>query len=127
MAVTPLTVRDDIKLILSTGLSDLQIDQFILDASLWVGEELLGKGLSDDRVELITRYLTAALIRLRDLGMTSVQLDDVRENYQVDPEVTEYLKRAAAMDPTSTVQDAFLPEIEGRKRAVFRVGKGFGE
>jgi len=111
-------------LVISTDLTTEQIEAFIKDASLWVDEELAGSGMTTDRMELIERYLTCALIRLRDLGLASARWDDVSEQYQVDPQITDYLTRAAAFDPTGKIRQAFLPPKDTR-RAQYRVGTGF--
>jgi hypothetical protein len=117
------TNESAIRDVISTSLDSEQINAFAADASLWVTEELGGAGLSNDRLELIERYLACALIRLRDLGLQSATFDDVAEQYQVDPVVTDYLLRAAAFDPTGRVRDAF---VETRERGPMRVRVGTG-
>jgi hypothetical protein len=125
MPVTEASVRD----IMDTALKAPQIRAFIDDATLWVTEELAAEGLSDERLELITRYLACALIRLRDLGLTSGELKDVKEKYQVDPEVTDYLLRAASFDPTGKLRRTFLADASGAGASTypvrFRVGTQF--
>lgn len=103
---TELRVRN----IIETDLSSDSVNMFIGDASLWVTEALvaLDTGLSAERLEIIERYLACAFIRLRDLGLSQASLDDTSETYQVDKTVTDYLRRAAGLDPTGTVQKAFL-------------------
>jgi len=113
-----------VKEVLDTSLSTVQINQFIEDASLWIDEELVNKGLSGKRLELIERYLTCVLIRLRDLGLKSAKFDDINEQYQVDPDVTDYLLRCAAFDATGTVRRAFLASKDVRV-ARFRIGQSF--
>lgn len=122
----PRTNIPDVLRIIETTLNNQQVSAFVDDASLWVTEELSGEGLSEERLELIERYLACALIRIRDVGFSDVTMDDVRENFQVDPEVTEYLLRAAAMDPTGKLKEAFL-EVDRpvKPKGKFRVGKGF--
>ncbi len=102
------TSERQVKQILSTSLASAQINAFIDDASLWVDEELASEGFSASRFEIIERYLACALIRLRDLGLSQLKLDDINEKYQVDPEVTDYLIRAAAFDSSGTVRRYFL-------------------
>lgn len=113
-----------VKLVIQTSLTSPQIVAFIADASLWVDEELLGEGLGTNRLELIERYLACALIRLRDLGLKSAKFDDMSEQYQVDPEVTDYLSRAASFDPSGLVRRFFMVSKDTRV-ARFRVGKSF--
>ncbi|KKL08630.1 hypothetical protein LCGC14_2573930 [marine sediment metagenome] len=118
------TTETKVKLVLSTSLSTAQIEAFITDASLWVDEELVGEGLGTSRLELIERYLACALIRLRDLGLKSAKFDDIAEQYQVDPEVTDYLLRAASFDPTNLVRRFFMAPKDTRV-TLFRTGKSF--
>jgi hypothetical protein len=92
------------------------------DASLLVDEHLANANLSDARLEAIERYWTAHLITLRDPRLTSAQMGDIRESYQRDDHVTEYLRTAAGMDPTGTIEDRFM---EARPRFGFAVGAGF--
>lgn len=101
------TTASAVRLILDTTLVDASVTQFVADADLWVSEELASAGLSDARLELIERYLAAALCRTRDLGLKSTTINDTTEAYQVDPDVTDYLTRAASLDPTGAVALAF--------------------
>ena len=124
-----MTVRTNetaIKAVISTSLTEPQIEAFLTDASLWVDEELASKGLSEDRLELIERYLACALIRLRDLGLKSAKFDDITDQYQVDPEVTDYLLRAAAFDSTGTIRRFFLAPTTTRS-VQYRVGTSFAD
>jgi hypothetical protein len=118
------TSEPQVKAIIATALTDDQIAVFIGDASLWVDEELAGSGLSDGRLELIERYLACAFIRARELGLTSVTAGDVSERYQTDPEISEYLLRAASFDTTGTVRNAFLAAKDSIGLQT-RVGKTF--
>lgn len=118
--------------IMTTGLTTPQINAFIADASLWVTEEISSDStVSADRLEVIERYLACALCRLRELGLTEATVGDVTEQYQVDPQITDYMMRAAAFDPTGKVRQNFLaprpvaaptPLLYG---GITRVGKGF--
>lgn len=113
-----------VKAIIATALTGPQIEVFLGDASLWVDEELGSSSLSASRLELIERYLTCALIRLRDLGLKSAKYDDITEQFQVDPNITEYLLRAAAFDSTGTVRRFFMAPADTRP-VQFRVGTRF--
>lgn len=119
-----------IKAICETTLENDEIEQFIADANIWVSEELTNvthrrTPLSAERLEIIERYLACALIRIRDQELVSAGVgQDISEKYQIDPSVTEYLTRAASMDPTGKVRQAFLAPKNVR-RMVFRVGRGF--
>jgi hypothetical protein len=119
------TTDTAVREIIATDLTTPHVKAFIDDASLWVTEELGGEGLTAGRLEIIERYLACALIRLRDLGLKSATLENVKEDYQVDASVTDYLLRAAAMDPTGKVRQAFLPDGNGAKTVMFKVSGGF--
>lgn len=122
------TSQSNVLAVIQTALNPTQINRFMLDANLWVTEELGAVGLSDARLELIERYLTCALIRVRDLGLKSSTIGDVSEQYQVDADVTDYLLRAASFDPSGTVRSTFLNDTmgaAGSKQMVFVVGAGF--
>lgn len=115
-----------VKEIINTALTAPQVRAFITDASLWVTEELAPAGLTTARLEVIERYLACALIRVRDLGLSSATLEDVTEKYQVDPQVTDYLLRAASMDPTGKLRKHFLPSDEETRFPVkFSIGTTF--
>jgi hypothetical protein len=117
------TSETAVREIIATSLTGPQIRAFIADSNLWVTEELTSESLSDERLEIIERYLAAALIRLRDLGLKSASLSDVSEQYQVDPDVTDYLLRAASFDKTGTIRQHFLEAAGGGGIVVkFRVG-----
>lgn len=125
------TTATAVREIMQTGLLTPQINAFIADANLWVTEELAPEGLTADRLEVIERYLACALCRLRELGLTSAAVGDVTESYQVDPQITDYMMRAASFDSTGKVRQQFLaprpvaaptPLLYG---ALARVGKGF--
>lgn len=111
---------------IKTSLTETQVLQYGNDAALWVDEELLTANLSTARLEMIERYLTCALIRLRDLGLAQVHFEDVWEYYQVDPEVTDYLIRAASFDPTGKLRQCFLAD-KARRSASGLVGRGFAD
>ncbi|KKL19137.1 hypothetical protein LCGC14_2468510 [marine sediment metagenome] len=110
------TNETDVKNVLSTNLTKPQIQAFIGDASLWVDEEIVGgtPTLGADRLKVIEKYLACALIRLRDLGLKAAKFDDINEQYQVDPDLTDYLTRAAAFDTTGAIRRAFLAPKDTR-------------
>jgi len=122
------TSESQVRLIVSTSLTSAQIGAFIADASLWVDEELATSQLSATRLELIERYLACALVRLRDLGLKAVNFDGggLSEQYQVDPDVTDYLLRAAAFDKTGKIRAAFLASKDTHVGG-WRVGTGFAD
>jgi len=122
------TTETAVREIISTSLTTAQVNAFIADANLFVTEEVAAEdaSISAGRLELIERYLACALIRLRDLGLANVSWSKVSETYQVDPVVTDYLKRAAAFDPTGKIKSTFMPTDVGFV-AKFRVGETFRE
>lgn len=124
----PRTTETAVREIISTSLTTAQVTAFIADANLFVTEEVAAEdaSISTGRLELIERYLACALIRLRDLGLASVTRSKISETYQVDPQVTDYLKRAAAFDPTGRIKAVFMPEPGGFV-AKFRVGETYRE
>ena len=127
------TTEAAIREIITTALTTPQIIAFATDANVWVTEELGSAGLGAGRLEIIERYLACALIRIRDLGLKDGTFGDVAETYQADPEVTDYLLRAASFDPTGKIRQNFLaPKPVAQPQpiiipAIARVGKGFAD
>jgi hypothetical protein len=125
------TTETAVREIMQTNLTTPQILAFISDASLWVTEEMTSLGYTDARLEVIERYLSCALVRTRDLGLSNATISDITENYQADPEVTDYLLRAASFDTTGKVRQHFLAPkpVAARTPIVlpvkFNVGTGF--
>lgn len=120
----PRTDASAVAATISTSLTELQINAFITDANLWVTEELTSYGMSAERLETIERYLACALIRVRDLGLKSAKMDDIAEQYQVDPDVNDYMLRAAAFDVSGKIRQHFLAPKD-RQQIVYRVGTGY--
>lgn len=127
----PRTTETAIRQILDTQLTSAQIVAFLTDANLWVTEEVASftPAISAARLELIERYLACALIRTRELGVASYGAASVSENYQADPQVSDYLLRAAALDPSGKVRDTFLAAKPSRDmfHGIARVVPGFAE
>ena len=109
---------------IDTDLNSKQVNAFIEDASLWVDEFLASLPSPSPAPVLaaIEKYLACHLITLRDPRLKSVKLDKVSETYQRDSTTTEYLKQAAALDKSGTVEDRL---ISGRHKVTYRVGSGF--
>ena len=118
------TTETAILLILDTDLTSPQIVQFITDANVWVTLELAGEGMSAAILEMIERYLACSLIRLRDLGLVSARFDDISEKYQVDPQLSDYVRNAAAFDTSGKVRAQFMAPRNARS-VQYRVGKTF--
>ncbi len=119
-----LTTETAIRKVLSTSLTSEQVEAFIEDAALWVSEELADAEFTDQRLEIIERYLACALIRMRDLGLKSATFKEISETYQVDLYVTEYLTRAASFDTTGKLRRHFI-DADNTYAVQFRVGAGF--
>lgn len=127
------TTATAIREIMNTKATEPQIVAFITDASLWITEEVATflPTPSAERLEIIERYLSCALVRLRELGLSQSTVENVTEYYQVDPQVTDYLLRAAAFDPSGKIRRIFLaPKPQSAPTpiiypALFGIGTGF--
>ena len=102
-----------VKEILNTNLSTPQLTAFITDVNLWVTEQLatLSPPASNERLEVIERYLACAMIRLREVtgsALTAATIGDVSESYALPASVRDYLDTAAGFDATGTVRRHFL-------------------
>ncbi len=116
------TSETAVRAAIETSLTSKQINAFIDDANAWVDQFLASAGLSTTILEKIEKFLACHFVTLRDPRLRSTKLKDVSETYQRDTVTTEYLKAAAALDPTGTVEDRL---ISGRHKLTFRVGAGF--
>jgi len=101
--------------VIETSLTSEQINAFIDSASLWVDGNLVGRGLSASLLAEIEKYLACHLITLRDPRLSSTKVSDVAETYQRDTQITEYLKAAAALDPTGRVREDFMTPANTRR------------
>ncbi|MFP3947157.1 MAG: hypothetical protein ACLFWG_00370 [Longimicrobiales bacterium] len=116
----------EVKLVIDTSLKTEQVSALIGDANTWVNENLGGyTSLSANLLKTIEKYLAAHLITLRDPRLTRAQLDDVAETYQRDPRVSEYLRTAASLDPTGTIEAKLVSG--GAPKATFRVSEGYDD
>lgn len=115
----------EVTTVINTSLTTAQVVAFIEDANTWVDHYLGGyTGLSAAVLKAIEKYLACHLITLRDPRLKRARTDDIDETYQRDDKVTEYLKQAAAFDPTGTVADEL---IGSEPKAIFRVGAGYDD
>ena len=122
-------IRTDASAVLSAIETDITTDQinaFISDASVWVDANLASDSLSDTLLEKIEKYLTCHFITLRDPRLTDGAIGDVREKFQRDTSITEYLKAAMALDPTGKIADAFGDRSK-KYRMTYRVGTGYAD
>src|SRR5512146_1936802 len=103
------TSETAVRQILDSSLTTQQVLAFITDANVWVTEEIASwAGITASRLEIIERYLACALIRIKDAGLANGTIGDIAETYQVDPQVTDYLLRAASFDPWGAIRTNFL-------------------
>jgi hypothetical protein len=114
----------EVLLVIKTSLTGDDIQPFIDDAAAFVDSRLVPLAVhSDDILKSIERYLACYLITLRDPRLKNLQAGDQQESYQVDPEMSEYLKAAVALDGTGTITECF---VNTTARAVrYRVGEGY--
>lgn len=129
------TTETAVREILNTTLTSAQVTAYIADASLWITEEVATATpvQSAERLEIIERWLSCALVRVRDIGLKSSTIKDVSESYQVDPDITDYLNHAAAMDATGKIRANFMAAklVATPTRVKYpvkaRIGQGFAE
>jgi len=128
MAVVP----DDIRTLfkgtdLDAVLLESEINAFISNATLIVTEELSGKGLSADRLELITKYLTGhfIILTIEQGGVRRSRTGAADESYVAPPPdrqgfaTTRFGQQAIALDSSGTL--ASLVITSSMARAEFRV------
>lgn len=111
----------EVKLRIETSLSDCIVDAFIDDASAWVDDYLTDCGMSAARLKKIEMYLAAHYITLRDPRLRQQAVEDARETYQRDTQVTEYLRQAIAEDECGIIKDRLLDQ-ESTPNVHFQAG-----
>lgn len=104
------TTREEVEARIDTDLDDVAVSALIDDASAWVTDFLSGEGLSSSRLTQIEIYLACHYITLKDPRLRQQAADDVRETYQRDTQVTEYLRQAIAEDPSGIVKARLLDQ-----------------
>jgi len=107
------TTDTAVREILNTALPTNQLKAFIEDVSLWVTEQLaiLVPAPSAARLEVIERYLSCAMVKLREVtgsALTSQTIGDVTEAFALPASVRDYLDTAAGFDASGTVRRHFL-------------------
>ncbi len=111
--VMPEQVRD----IISTTLTDNQVNAMINTAHRIVEQHLAPKNVDADLLEQIEMWLAAHFVCIREPRKESVKADEVSVKYQVGKagsglESTMYGQQALALDPTNSLASTAL------KRAV---------
>ena len=87
-----------------------EVSPFIDDAHLIVNETLLARGLTEERLKLIEKYLAAHLVALTEErgGLVRFKVGDSSEEYQLDKGAgiaqTRYGQQAIDLDTTGTLR-----------------------
>jgi hypothetical protein len=110
---------DQVKDVISTTLTDGQINAFINTAHRMVQNRLSGKGLSEETLGEIEVWLAAHFLSARDQRKKQVKADDVAVTYQGETgmglQSTVYGQQAMILDPTNTLAST------SQKRATFHM------
>ncbi len=110
------TTDSDVKEILET---ELDTTPFIETAKLIVDEDLVGKGLSDARLEQIELYLSAHFTTLRERQLESEEFGDSKDRLLGQVEMgldsSIYGQQAKVLDNTGTLVNL------GKAKAEFQV------
>lgn len=101
------TTREAVQRVLQTNEDPDVIEEFMADAHAWVDANLSGEGIATGILSSIEKYLAAAFVTAKDPRVTRTSTDDMSDTFQRDPEVSEYLKIAAGMDPTKRLGSEF--------------------
>lgn len=120
----------DVQEVTQSTLDSSVITALIADASAWVDAYLVGKGLSEEALTAIEKYIAAHLVVQASEGasgqLIQAQREGVAERYaekQADTSgASPYLRTAAAFDPTHTVREYWL---DGKRMKAY-VGSGYG-
>lgn len=119
----------EVTALVTTTLSDSEVEEFIDDASLWVDNYLVGQPcVAEDKLATIEKYLAAHLISTASPGasgaLTSAKRQDISESYArpAQGETSRYIAVAAAFDACGIVEEHWV-----RTRPRFRalVGEGY--
>lgn len=106
--------------IISTTLSEAQVNAFINTAHLVVQTRLANKGLDPALLTEIELWLAAHFVSMRDPRKKAVRANNISITYQgefgVGLHATSYGQQAMALDPTGTLANA------GLKRATIQAG-----
>lgn len=101
-----------------TSLTDSQLQGFIDDAHLFITDLLGGKGLTEDRLQLIERYFAAGLAERRDPRAEQIRGAATSETLQQE----SYLETALKLDTTGTLRQHFGDKE--KRQAVLSVRAG---
>lgn len=117
--MTARTTTTAVELIISTTLTDPQIQAFIDTATLIVDANLLDKGLSTDLLTQIETWLAAHLLSMRDQRTSERRIGDVWFTYQgqtgLGLDATLYGQQVKLLDTSGTLASL------GKRRAQLTV------
>lgn len=120
---------DELALIVGTGPTDEELTAFITDANLWVNAHLVGActAMTDALLALIEKYLAADLSTVKYPVLKSQKVGPAQDVFAGagNDTASQYLRKAAQIDPCGIVQDMLV--AEGKVRGKFRVGAGYDE
>ena len=103
--MTVRTTATEVKDVITTSLTDVQVDTFISTANVMVNAHLSGSGLGEGLLTEIEKYITAHLIAMtKDQKPMEVEIDGVKEKYQgktgMNLQATFFGQIAVALDST---------------------------
>lgn len=117
--MTARTTTTAVELIISTTLTDPQIQAFIDTATLIVDANLADKGLSPDLLTQIETWLAAHLLSMRDQRTSERRIGDVWFTYQgqtgLGLDATLYGQQVKLLDTSGTLASL------GKRRATLTV------
>lgn len=116
---------DDVRAIITTSLTDPQVEGYITDSNLIVTSKFAGVTISSDLLEAIEKWLTAHLITMSQKRQLSDQkVDEASVKYAgkfgLYLEHTTYGQMVIFLDPTNTMVDAQAEAKEGKVAAKLR-------
>lgn len=122
----------DVTALVATSLSDTQVEAFLIDASAWVDNYLVGacSALAADKLPIIEKYIAAHLVAVASPGATGTLVgatrQDISEKYAQpgDKQQSRYIGVAAAFDPCGIVEEFW---IGARPKFRARVGTGYAQ
>jgi len=115
----------DVRVVITTSLSDSQVTSFITDANLIVTSKFTGVVIDDDLLEAIEKWLTAHLIAMSQKRQLSDQkVADTSIKYAgkfgLYLEHTTYGQMVIFLDSTNTMVDAQAKVGDGKVAAKLR-------
>lgn len=101
---TPRVTDCEVKAIINTDIE--KIRPYIIPADLMVTQYLGSKGLDDELLKEITRWLAAHLVAVNDQRLKSEKIGDATDQYHGETgmglDFTAYGQQVKVLDPTGT-------------------------